>query len=93
MRDATYWTIAYRNRRANHFKRAQDLATDWHSAMAKAGAIKERLPHLDIWVLQTREAENAGYACAEDCGNILLETGKRIAVRDTGSLAELAAMG
>lgn len=88
----TYWTLAYRNRRANHFKRVTDVATSWDAARELANEFKVQLPDLDIWVTTTRQAEIDGYTCAEDAGNILTDSGRRVKMRETGSLHELRCM-
>ena len=87
MIDSTYWTIAYRNPRANRFKRVTDLATTWDGAVEVAGRFAGK--GLDIWVTTNAASEAAGHTCAEDVGNILSNNGTRVRVFDTGSMAEL----
>jgi hypothetical protein len=86
------WTIAYRNPRANRFQRVTDLAVTWVDATAWALAISIVHPELEVWYVTTAERESTyvgDHPCAEDVANILVPSGKRVRVFDTGSLAAL----
>uniref|UniRef100_A0AB38ZP64 Uncharacterized protein n=1 Tax=Mycobacterium phage Wildflower TaxID=3141619 RepID=A0AB38ZP64_9VIRU len=87
-RDATFWTVAWRNPRANRFRRATDLATDWHTASAVAAKAREARPDLEVWYVPTKAAEESGYVSAEDVGNILVPSGRRVRIVDDGKLAD-----
>lgn len=87
--NARAWTIAYRKPRANKFHRATDLATDWDAAREIAKAVGNEHPDLQVWITTTAESERVGYTHAEDARNILTDSGRRVLVTDTGSLAAL----
>ena len=91
---ANTWTLAYRNPRANHFKRLTDWSGTWAEAEKLAGVAKKAHPELEIWYTGTLVSERAGFVHPDDCGNILVPTGngrkgRRVQVRETGSLAAL----
>lgn len=81
------WTIAYRKPTANRFERVTDFAGTWDEAVEMAQLAVQLRSDLQIWYVPTAEAEAAGYSCDEDRGNILVESGKRIRITDTGTLA------
>jgi alpha-beta hydrolase superfamily lysophospholipase len=94
---ANTWTVAYRNRRANHFKRVTDWSGTWEQATQMAGLVNEAHPDLEVWYTGTLESEQAGFVHPDDCGNLLVpnRTGRksrRVQVRETGSLAALGIM-
>ncbi|UAW08472.1 hypothetical protein SEA_MORI_121 [Mycobacterium phage Mori] len=84
-----FWTIAWRKPRANRFHRATDLATDWHTASAVAAAVSHLRPDLEVWYVPTKAAEESGYVSAEDVGNILVSSGRRVRIVDDGKLADI----
>lgn len=83
----TRWTIAYRNPRANHFKRATDFCGTWQEArdIGRLAAISR--PDLEVWVTTTQAAEATGYVHSEDIANILANSGRRVQVLNTGTIA------
>lgn len=88
------WTLAYRrSKSANRFHRVTDYAATWHEAMHKAGEVGALHPDYEIWFVPTRTAELRAAATspahAEDVANILTTTGKRVAMTDTGTMAQL----
>lgn len=82
---AAHWTVAYRKPRANRFLRV-DLALTWDQARAVAAALVEAMPGFEVFYTTTAAAEASGYVTPEDRGNILVESGRRIAVREGGEL-------
>lgn len=84
-RIAKTWTLAYRNRRANHFKRVMDLALTWDEATRHPLSSTN---DVEVWTVPTAEAENT-LSHEEDRNNILTPRGRRVVVRDTGSRADL----
>lgn len=84
-----FWTIAWRKPRANRFHRATDLATDWHTASTVAAAVGYLRPDLQVWYVPTKAAEESGYVSAEDVGNILVPSGRRVRIVDDGTQANI----
>lgn len=80
------WTLAWRKRRANRFERATNWAGTWHQARELCGAFADAHPELEVWYVPSRAAEDTGYSTGEDVGNILVDTGRRVPVCDTGRL-------
>ena len=102
--DPRTWTIAYRRRTANRFVRVTNWAGNWHQAYNLASAFGELHPELQVHYVPTAEydAEEAreiaagtlSAAYAEDHGNVLVDSGKRVRIVDTGQLDEaLSAVG
>ncbi|HEX8109784.1 MAG TPA: hypothetical protein VF516_18765 [Kofleriaceae bacterium] len=91
---AASWTIAWRKRTANHFRRANNWAGTWAEAFEMARAFGELHPEYQVYYTTTAAYEQwerdeiaAGTLAAdrgEDHGNIMVDSGKRIRVRDTG---------
>ncbi|MEU8086326.1 hypothetical protein AB0B57_22290 [Micromonospora sp. NPDC049101] len=91
------WTIAYRKPRANHFKRAANFAGTWHQAREVAAMFMEANPDLQVYYVTTASTEQdeaariaagtLGAEYADDHGNVMLDNGKRIKVRETGQLS------
>lgn len=86
------WTIAYRKPRANKFHRAilpttvvltKGQAVDLGEAVVKAN------PGLEVHVVPTLTAEQAGAVHERERGNILVRTGRRIPITETGDLTTL----
>jgi hypothetical protein len=98
---AQSWTIAWRKRTANHFKRATNWAGTWAEAYEMAAAFGELHPDMQVYYTTTigyeqwmRDEIAAGtlvdHGYSEDWGNIMVDSGKRIKVRETGVIeAEL----
>jgi hypothetical protein len=84
-----YWTLAWRKRTANRFQRATDWQGTWAQAFLLAGRFAETHPDLQVYYTSTAAAEVDGYVAAEDCRNILTDSGKRVRVADTGTLSDL----
>ena len=91
----TAWTVAYRRPRANHFKRVGGLGLSWNEARELAAEIMaplNRAVGVQVWCVTTAEAEAAGRCCEEDRGNIMVDNGRRVQIRETGSLDEVLAI-
>lgn len=84
--DRTGWTIAYRKPRANRFQRASDWSGTWQEATRMAAEFIARNPGMQVYYTSTRQAELSGKVCAEDIGNILTDTGRRVRIVETGSV-------
>lgn len=92
MSNTITWTIAFRNPRANRFRRVTNWNGTWDQASELARAYVTLYPQLQVWVTTTKEAEDAGYTVEEDRGTIMVESGRRVKVIDNAELtaAELA---
>lgn len=53
------WTLAYRTPRANHFKRVTNWSGTWHQAYDLAGKLMEAQPGLQVYYVQSADAELA----------------------------------
>lgn len=93
-----FWTIAYRNPRANSIHRVADWSGTWEQAYDLAGAVKAANPELQVWYTTNRASEIAGHTSMDDTGNILMEgqtvrgeyrQGRRVPLHDNGSIATL----
>lgn len=80
------WTIAYRKPHANRFQRVTNWTGTWQEAVDMSGKFREANPELQVWYVSTREAEQTGYVPADDIGNILTDSGKRVRIIDDGKL-------
>lgn len=90
------WTLAYRTKGANHFRRVTDWTGTWHEARDLAGLVTLSHPELEVWYTGSLDSERHGFVHADDCGNLLVPSGKgrksrRVRVRETGSLVALGA--
>lgn len=56
-RPAKWWTIAWRKRTANHFRRANNWAGTWAEAVEMAGAFAELHPEMQVYYTVTAEYE------------------------------------
>ncbi len=95
------WTVAWRTRRATSIVRALNWAGSWAEAVDMAASVGELLGDgYQVWYTSSLEGErrvqymidsgelDASYA--EDHGNILVDSGARVRITDTGMLpAEL----
>lgn len=79
----TTWTIAYRKRTANRFRRVPGIALTWDEARTLAGKVAHVAPDLQVYYVPTAETETG-----EDAGNILVDSGKRVRMVETGDLEE-----
>jgi hypothetical protein len=84
------WTIAYRNPRANAFKRAGDYAGTWAQAAELAQIFSSHHPDQQVYYVPTAAAE-AQHPGHEDSGNVLVDSGRRVRILETGSAGEYAA--
>jgi hypothetical protein len=82
VKDAPFWTIAYRNPRANRFVRVSDFAGTWQEAHDAAGVFAEAHTGLQVYYVPTADAEAAGYGYAEDHGTVLVDSGRRVKMID-----------
>jgi len=86
------WTIAWRKPHANRYQRATNWTGTWHQAVNMSRAFAERNPELQVWYVPTLDAEQTGYVCEEDRGNILGDNGRRVRIVDNGTIdADLVA--
>jgi hypothetical protein len=83
------WTIAFRTPRANRFRRVTDWSGSCEQAREMAGAATSGSPQLEVWFVPTLAAEESGYSCEEDRGNILAVTGRRVRMVDNAVLADV----
>ena len=91
------WTIAYRKPTGPWFQRV-DLELTWHQAVQAARSLNMVRPDLVVYYTTNRQHDDATlvrYAAtqsdldrsyAEDAFNILVDSGKRVAVKDSGKL-------
>lgn len=87
--DRRYWTVAYRHPRANHIKRVPQLALTWEESYALARKVQEALPPgFEVYYVTTAEADAHGFTSEEDRGNVLVASGRRVRMRETGVLPE-----
>lgn len=94
--EAEMWTIAYRKRTGPVFHRVTNWSGTWAQAYEMAQAFGELHPELQVWYATTLAYEQAAAlevaagtlsdSYAEDFGNIMVDSGKRIKVRDNGTL-------
>lgn len=86
------WTAAYRKPRANKFHRVVLPATvvlTEEQAKDMGEAIQGANPGLEVYIVPTLAAEKAGQVPEEDHGNVLVHTGRRIRITETGDLTAL----
>lgn len=87
--DATgaVWTVAYRKRTGPVFHRVTNWAGTWHQAEDMARRLMVARPDLQVWYVPTLayEQANPGH---EDNGTVLTDSGKRVKIRDNGTLPE-----
>ena len=82
VKDAPYWTVAWRNPRANRFLRA-DLGMTWTQAHDLAGELAAAHPELQVFYTTNALSETDGHTNADDAGNIMVDSGRRIRIVDT----------
>lgn len=94
------WTIAYRmSKHANHFKRVTNWSGTWSASRVMAAEFLAVHPGAEVWYVPTAEYETymgrmiesgelTDFGYSEDFGNILMASGKRIRVRETGSVTD-----
>lgn len=87
MSNTITWTIAFRNPRANRFRRVTNWNGTWDQASELARAYVTLNPQLQVWVTTTKEAEDAGHTVEEDRGTIMVESGRRVKVIDNAELS------
>lgn len=96
------WTIAWRTPRANRFHRATNWTGTWSQAVNMAQAFNQAHPDQQVFYVTTAalEADQAARIAAgtldasyaEDHGNILMDSGRRVRMVDNGTVdAELVA--
>jgi hypothetical protein len=90
--ETSTWTIAYRKPRANKFHRVTDWSGTWREAYEMANRFAKLYPGMQVYYVSTLSAEEAGDVVPEDRGNVMVDSGKRIQMTETGKLPrELAA--
>lgn len=94
------WTIAYRmSKHANHFKRVTNWSGTWNAARIMAAEFEAHNPGAEVWYVPTAEYETyqrgmiesgafEDTGISDDFGNILMDSGKRIKMRETGSVTD-----
>lgn len=82
--ETNYWTVAYRATRTRGVFHRVSLALDWHQAQSLAGYLESVLD-VPVWYLPNAEYD-AQHPDSPDSGTILVPTGKRIPVKDDGTL-------
>lgn len=82
----TTWTLAYRKPTANRFQRVTNWAGTWAQALELAQAFSKAHPELQVWYVPSAASEVNG--APEDAGNVMVDSGKRIRIRDNGALTE-----
>lgn len=94
------WTIAYRmSKHANHFKRVTNWSGTWNAARIMAAEFEAHNPGAEVWYVPTSEYENyqrgmiesgafEDTGISDDFGNILMDSGKRIKMRETGLVTD-----
>lgn len=87
------WTIAYRMHRcAPRFKRVTNWAGTWAQAREVAGLFALANPDAEVYYVSSRQAEILGLVVEEDQRNILVDSGRRVQMFETGKLpAEILA--
>lgn len=85
--DTNYWTIAYRRSlKSNRFLRVGGLALSWDAATELANDFAEAMPGYQVFYVP-----NATYDAAhpsEDSFNILVDSGRRVKIKEGGVLPE-----
>src|SRR6185369_9641001 len=94
------WTLAWRKRTGPVFHRATDWSGTWEQAYQLARVLGDLHPELQVYYTSTAayEADQAariaageiGPEYAEDHGNIMVESGKRVKIRDNGKIDQQA---
>jgi hypothetical protein len=98
----TTWTLAYRKPNANRFQRVTNWSGTWHQAYELCSTFAKAHPELQVYYTTTAATEQRQAAeiaagtlharYAEDHGNIMIDSGKRIRIFDNGTLpAEILA--
>lgn len=81
------WTLAYRKPKANRFERVANWDGTWAQAREVAGLFAEANPGLQVFYVPSAASDASGHTFHEDRGNILTDTGRRVKIRETGSLS------
>lgn len=84
--NTTTWTLAYRRRTANRFQRVTNWSGTWAQAMELARSFGQAHPKLDVWYVPSAASDANG--SIEDRGNILVDSGRRVKILETGFLGE-----
>lgn len=87
----TTWTIAIRpNAQRGIFHRVAGIALTWHHASDLGTWIARQWPEAAVWTVPTvaaeQDAAKVSRAHAEDVGNVLVGTGRRIRIAEDGVL-------
>lgn len=92
------WTIAYRKPRANRFLRVDDWAGTFDQAVELSRRFLEIHPDLEVWYtttaatearyVQLAQTDDSYASLAEDAGNILVDSGRRVRIVGGGILPE-----
>ena len=81
------WTVAYRLRRANRFLRIDGVALPWDEATELALEVSEALgSRYEVYYVPT--AASDAEQVFEDRGNILVDSGRRVKIKEGGVLPE-----
>lgn len=99
-RPVNSWTIAYRlSKNANHFKRVTNWAGTWNESRIMAAEFMAYNPDAQVYYVPTAEYEDyqrhmiandfwSDSGLSDDWGNILVDSGKRVKMRETGLVTD-----
>lgn len=82
----TTWTVAYRKPRANCFRRIDGVALSWDAATELALDVSQAMPGYQVYYVPT--AESDALRSDEDAFNILVDSGRRVKIKEGGVLPE-----
>lgn len=81
------WTVAFRKNRANRFLRVDGVALPWDEATELALEVKEALGDgYEVYYVPTLASESE--RSFEDQGSILVDSGRRVQIKEGGVLPE-----
>lgn len=80
------WTVAYRKPKANRFLRIDGIALSWDAATELAAEVQEAMPGYQVYYIPT--AEYDAHRSSEDAFNILVDSGRRVKIKEGGVLPE-----
>ena len=82
---AHYWTIAIRPTVTRGIFHRVDLALTWEQAVDLAQYVAKLLPAAAVWYVPNADYD-ARHPGHEDAGNVMVDTGARIRIKDDGEL-------
>lgn len=84
----TTWTLAYRKPRANRFQRVTNWEGTWAQARELAQTFAAAHADLQVYYIPSAASDAAGWSAPEDRGNILVDSGRRVRMTETGRLSD-----